>query len=76
MLSALLSVVFFVKNCDGEKKQVVLVLSSDSLGPNALKLGLTPNIEKFRREGSYAEYMIPRFPTKTIPNHVSIATGY
>ncbi len=34
-----------------------------------------PNISKFIQEGVQAESLIPCFPTKTFPNHYSIATG-
>lgn len=72
-LFALLSVFFFVEICDGQRD--VLVLSLDSFGADKLDLGLTENMENFRRKGSYAESMKPRFPTKTHPNHVSLVTG-
>lgn len=74
-LFAFLSVLFFVENCDGVE-DVVILLSLDSFRPKDLKKGLTRNIENVRREGSYAESIKPRFPTKTLPNHVSLVTGY
>ncbi len=35
----------------------------------------TPNIDPLASQGSTVPYMIPAFPTKTFPNHMSIATG-
>lgn len=32
-------------------------------------------MEKLRKAGTYADYLINVFPTKTFPNHYSIATG-
>jgi predicted AlkP superfamily pyrophosphatase or phosphodiesterase len=35
----------------------------------------TPNFDRLIANGVKAEYMIPIFPTKTFPNHYTIATG-
>jgi len=35
----------------------------------------TPHFDKMAQEGVKAESLIPSFPTKTFPNHYSIATG-
>jgi len=35
----------------------------------------TPNLDRIAEQGVMAEYMIPVFPTKTFPNHYSMATG-
>lgn len=35
----------------------------------------TPNFDKMAMEGVKAERLVPSFPTKTFPNHYSIATG-
>lgn len=35
----------------------------------------TPNIDRMVREGVHAESLIPSYPSKTFPNHYSMATG-
>lgn len=75
-LFALLSVFFLVENCDGVNKPVLIVLSLDSLNYKHLGQRIAPNMEQFKQRGSYAKSMKPQFPTKTLPNHHSLATGY
>lgn len=81
VLFALLSVFLVVENCgamldsDELEDQVFIILSFDAFKPQYFELGITPNMDAFREEGCYAPYMIPRFPTKTFVNHISIATG-
>ncbi|KAM9977322.1 hypothetical protein ACTFIR_011184 [Dictyostelium discoideum] len=54
----------------------VIVISLDGFRWDYLNRGLTPNIKKLIEDGSYhANYTIPQFPSKTFPNHYSIATG-
>ncbi|NXF90381.1 ENPP3 phosphodiesterase, partial [Eubucco bourcierii] len=36
---------------------------------------LLPNLEKFKRCGTHAEYMRAVYPTKTFPNHYTLVTG-
>ncbi|HSV77038.1 MAG TPA: ectonucleotide pyrophosphatase/phosphodiesterase [Bacteroidales bacterium] len=35
----------------------------------------TPNLDRIAARGVMAQYVIPAFPTKTFPNHYSMATG-
>lgn len=80
-LVALLISFLLVENCgayfdrDQADDQVLIVLSLDAFKPEYFDLGITRNMESFRREGSYSPYMIPRFPTKTFVNHFSLGTG-
>lgn len=52
----------------------LLIVSYDAFQPEYLYRNVTPNLNKFRREGTSAEFMIPVFPTKTFVNHFTIAT--
>lgn len=57
-------------------KPVVILVSSDGFRYGYNWKAATPNIDKLRTEGVEAEPgMIPVFPSKTFPNHYSIATG-
>ncbi|XP_031625251.1 ectonucleotide pyrophosphatase/phosphodiesterase family member 5-like [Contarinia nasturtii] len=53
----------------------LLVISYDAFRPEYLNRKVTPNLNKFRKEGTSAPYMINVFPTKTFVNHFTIATG-
>jgi predicted AlkP superfamily pyrophosphatase or phosphodiesterase len=66
--------------CDGyeytaEKPSPVLLVSIDGFMNEYLERNETPNFDRFLSNGVQAEYLIPVFPTKTFPNHWSIATG-
>lgn len=52
----------------------LLVVSFDAFRPDYLNRNVTPNLNKFRQDGTSAEYMSNVFPTKTFVNHFTIAT--
>lgn len=54
---------------------ILIIVSYDAFRYDYLSPEITPNLLKLRQEGSYADYVINVFPTKTFPNHHSIATG-
>jgi ectonucleotide pyrophosphatase/phosphodiesterase family member 5 len=53
----------------------VLLISFDGFRWDYLDRGITPNIDKLINKGVRAISLRPVFPSKTFPNHVSIATG-
>ncbi|WP_069132366.1 alkaline phosphatase family protein [Rhodohalobacter halophilus] len=53
----------------------VLLISIDGFMNEYIERNETPNFDQFISEGVQAEYLIPVFPTKTFPNHWSLATG-
>lgn len=53
----------------------VLLISIDGFRHDYRQMYNTPNLDLFADGGVHAEYLIPVFPTKTFPNHYSIATG-
>lgn len=55
-------------------ERALLVVSYDAFRPDYLYRNVTPNLNRLRREGSTAQFMVPVFPTKTFVNHFSIAT--
>lgn len=52
----------------------LLVVSFDAFRPDYLYRNVTPNLNRFRQDGTSAEYMLNVFPTKTFVNHFTIAT--
>jgi predicted AlkP superfamily pyrophosphatase or phosphodiesterase len=56
-------------------KNYVVLVSFDAFRWDYNQLYNTPNLNKFAKDGVKADRMIPSFPTKTFPNHYTIATG-
>jgi predicted AlkP superfamily pyrophosphatase or phosphodiesterase len=56
-------------------KNYVVIISFDAFRWDYNKLYNTPNLNKLAKDGVHADRMIPSFPTKTFPNHYTIATG-
>lgn len=71
----------FISACShssGEKqtdKPYLIVLSMDGFRWDYTDKADTPNLDKFLESGTKAERMVPAFPTKTFPNHYTMATG-
>jgi predicted AlkP superfamily pyrophosphatase or phosphodiesterase len=53
----------------------VILVGIDAFGWDFLGRADTPNLDAIVDRGVRAEWMVPTFPTKTFPNHYSIATG-
>jgi predicted AlkP superfamily pyrophosphatase or phosphodiesterase len=51
------------------------MLSLDGFRPDYLNATDSPNLLRLAAAGARAEYMVSVFPSKTFPNHYSIATG-
>lgn len=64
----------FAQNFNDDKPYVV-VLSMDGFRWDYPEKTNTPNLDKIAEKGVRAERFIPCFPTKTFPNHYSMATG-
>jgi predicted AlkP superfamily pyrophosphatase or phosphodiesterase len=56
-------------------RNYVVLVSMDGFRWDYSKLYKTPNLDDIARAGVKADRLIPSFPTKTFPNHYSIATG-
>ena len=66
--------------CSGNRKtdtseQYLILISLDGFRWDYVDTYQPPNLSKFIKNGVQAESLIPCFPTKTFPNHYSIATG-
>ena len=57
------------------KKPYVILVSIDGYRPDYTRKFSPPNLTAFKNIGASAESMIPVFPSKTFPNHLSIITG-
>ncbi|KAF2073577.1 hypothetical protein CYY_005126 [Polysphondylium violaceum] len=57
------------------EKYPTIVVSLDGFRYDYLQRGLTPHLDSLKDNGYYADYMTPQFPSKTFPNHYSLATG-
>ncbi len=53
----------------------VVMLSMDGFRWDYAQMYDTPNLDKLEERGTKAVSLIPSFPTKTFPNHYTIATG-
>ncbi len=58
-----------------QKNSYVILISFDGFRWDYANRGITPNIEKMKKEGVSASSFQPCFPSKTFPNHQSIITG-
>ena len=56
-------------------KPYVILISLDGFRWDYVQRFNPPNLTKFIQQGVKAESLIPSFPTKTFPNHYTIATG-
>ncbi len=76
---AIFSLVIFLYSCcqpDREKEQPYLVmLSLDGFRWDYPNKGDTPNLDLIAENGVKARSLKPCFPSKTFPNHYSMATG-
>ncbi len=53
----------------------VILVSFDGFRHDYVALADAPNFKSLMKKGSYADALIPSFPSKTFPNHYTIVTG-
>ncbi len=56
-------------------KPTVILISIDGFRYDYIDKFAPPTLNRLAKNGVRAKWMIPSFPTKTFPNHYSIATG-
>ena len=56
-------------------KPTVILISLDGFRYDYVEKFKTQTLDRLARQGVRAKWMIPSFPTKTFPNHYTIATG-
>ncbi|XP_064625490.1 ectonucleotide pyrophosphatase/phosphodiesterase family member 3-like isoform X2 [Lineus longissimus] len=66
-----------IQSCPGSyaKTPITLLISCDGFLASYLLKNVTPTFKRFQKCGVSAPYMRPVYPSKTFPNHYSIATG-
>ena len=74
LLAAVSSVLSQVKPITDLRPTVILV-SLDGFRYDYLEKYKPTNLNQLAREGVRAKWMVPSFPSKTFPNHYTIATG-
>lgn len=57
------------------KEPIVILISLDGFRHDYVERFQPENLSRFIAEGTAAKGLIPSFPTKTFPNHYTIATG-
>lgn len=58
-----------------ENNTLLLLISFDGFRYDYLERNLTKTLVSLRENSSFAHHMLSVFPSKTFPNHFSIATG-
>ena len=53
----------------------LILISIDGLHPGTLARVAPPTLKRWQREGVYAAWMQPSYPTLTFPNHYTLVTG-
>ncbi len=74
-LLLLISVLFITPLFPNSNDHYVLLISFDGFRPDYVDWYNTPNLDKIKSNGVMAKNLKPVFPTKTFPNHYSMATG-
>jgi predicted AlkP superfamily pyrophosphatase or phosphodiesterase len=57
------------------ERPYVVMVSFDGMRHDFLDRAATPNFQRVAREGVRAAALIPSYPSKTFPNHYTMATG-
>lgn len=63
------------ESAPADERDYLVVLSMDGFRWDYPEMYDTPNLDKIAETGVKAESMIASFPTKTFPNHYTLATG-
>jgi Uncharacterized proteins of the AP superfamily len=80
VLLALLLLFTFYFQAFGQKpvkdlKPTVILISLDGFRSDYIEKFNPPTLKKLVKNGVRAKWMIPSYPTKTFPNHYTVATG-
>lgn len=63
------------QNSDEGKQPYLIMLSLDGFRWDYTQYAFSPVLDSLAKAGVVAEALIPSFPTKTFPNHYTMATG-
>ncbi|WP_299119632.1 ectonucleotide pyrophosphatase/phosphodiesterase [uncultured Tenacibaculum sp.] len=73
--STLKKATVFQNSKEATEKPYVILISLDGFRWDYVKRFSPPNLSKFIKNGVKANSLVPSFPSKTFPNHYTIATG-
>ncbi len=62
------------QRADARERTVVLVMF-DGFAPAMVDATKTPNLDVMKKEGAWSRHLVPVYPTMSLPNHTSFATG-
>lgn len=76
LLRLVLAVVaaFAVSNAMAAERTVIVVMF-DGFSPAMADGVKTPNLDRIKAEGAWSRHLVPVYPTMSLPNHTSFATG-
>lgn len=75
MLCIFLCCLLFLSVHSVSDQPILIIISYDAFRYNYFDKNATPFLSEIRKKGTTADYLVNVFPTKTFPNHHSIATG-
>jgi alkaline phosphatase D len=56
-------------------ERTAIVVLFDGFAPAMQDATTTPNLDRIRREGAWSRHLVPAYPTVSLPNHTTFATG-
>jgi alkaline phosphatase D len=56
-------------------ERTVVVVLFDGFAPAMIRATSTPNFDRIKREGVWSNHLVPAFPTLSMANHATFATG-
>lgn len=56
-------------------ERTVVVVLFDGFAPSMADGIAVPNFDRIKREGAWSRHLVPVYPTMSLPNHTSFATG-
>lgn len=63
-----------MRSAAAAERTVVLVMF-DGFAPAMAEATKTPNLDVIKTEGAWSRHLVPVYPTMSLPNHTSFATG-
>ncbi|MGA9795098.1 MAG: ectonucleotide pyrophosphatase/phosphodiesterase [Rhizomicrobium sp.] len=73
-LVVLLLAIAWVPTANAADRTVVVTLF-DGFSPAMADATQTPNLDRMKREGAWSRHLVPAFPTLSMTNHTTYATG-
>ncbi|MEQ1864566.1 MAG: ectonucleotide pyrophosphatase/phosphodiesterase [Micropepsaceae bacterium] len=74
LIAAALAVAMSTAMASAAERTVVVVMF-DGFAPAMGDATKTPNLDRIKTEGAWSRHLVPVYPTMSLPNHTSFATG-